>query len=269
MWEEGQGSPECRAGWVGNSPQSPHPPSLGSNQSGRSTPSKQHLSFKVSKSVWLHFWGFQNLESHNWRDVLSPEWNPNQRPPSPPRCRGNVELLDRSSPPENNEYHFDSFTDQGLSVLYLQMGHRLLDPAPELVQKLTIVALGRMLHDVVDQVEQHQLLLDPYLKGNIVSEFLLLDFTFLMTFIQHLAILYADLLFLMHHPEKPCMDSWVSFKLTRIFMNFSSSNLSFSPALILRRSATAPPQHLASGRQDWLFCHFTPYQASQMSPTAL
>ena len=58
--------------------------------------------------------------------------------------------------------------------MYLQMGHRLLDPAPELVQKLTIVALGRMLHDVVDQVEQHQLLLDPYLKGNIVSEFLLL-----------------------------------------------------------------------------------------------
>ena len=93
------------------------------------------------------------------------------------------------------------------SVMYLQMGHRLLDPAPELVQKLTIVALGRMLHDVVDQVEQHQLLLDPYLKGNIVSEFLLLNFTFLMTFIQHLAILYADLLFLMHHPEKPCMDS--------------------------------------------------------------
>ena len=91
--------------------------------------------------------------------------------------------------------------------MYLQMGHRLLDPAPELVQKLTIVALGRMLHDVIDQVEQHQLLLDPYLKGNIISDFLLLNFTFLMTFIQHLAILYADLLFLMHHPEKPCMDS--------------------------------------------------------------
>ena len=259
MWEQGQGSPECRAGWVGNSPQSPHPPSLGSNQSGRSTPSKQHFSFKVSNRF-----SCISEDSKIWKVTIDETFF----------HLNEIRIKDLPLLPDV-EATLNFWTDLLLlkltntililsttrvfSVLYLQMGHRLLDPAPELVQKLTIVALGRMLHDVVDQVEQHQLLLDPYLKGNIVSEFLLLNFTFLMTFIQHLAILYADLLFLMHHPEKPCMDSWVSFKLTRIFMNFSSSNLSFSPALILRRSATAPPQHLASGRQDWLICHFTTY----------
>ena len=61
----------------------------------------------------------------------------------------------------------------------------------------------------------------------------------------------------MHHPEKPCIDSWVSFRLTRIFMNFSSSNLSFSPPLIFMLSDIAPPQHLASELQDLIFCDLT------------
>ena len=74
----------------------------------------QLLENNNSQISLVAFLRFPKSGGHNWRDVLSPEWNPNQRPPSPPRCRGNVELLDRSSPPENSKYHFDSFNDQGL-----------------------------------------------------------------------------------------------------------------------------------------------------------
>ena len=49
---------------------------------------------------------------------------------------------------------------------------------------------------------------------------------FLITLSQHLAILYADFLFLRHHPDRDWMASWVSFRLTKSRMNWDSSNFS-------------------------------------------
>ena len=48
----------------------------------------------------------------------------------------------------------------------------------------------------------------------------------MLTLSQHLAILWADFLFLRHHPERDWMASWVSLRLTRSRRNWDSSNFS-------------------------------------------
>ena len=64
-------------------------------------------------SQLLKIWGstppklimIYNLETVK-KSFLPPEWNPSQRPPSPPRCRGSVEPLVQSSPPVDEAFRF-------------------------------------------------------------------------------------------------------------------------------------------------------------------
>ena len=54
-----------------------------------------------------------------------------------------------------------------MSRIYLEVRHGFLDPTPKLVKKFAIIALGGVLHDVVHQVKQHQLLLYPHLETDV------------------------------------------------------------------------------------------------------
>ena len=78
---------------------------------------------------------------------------------------------------------------------------------------------------------------------------------FFVTLTQHLAILYADFLFLIHQADRDWIASCVSRKCTSSFMNLTSSNDSFEFELILSLHFTQCQNSKMENQKSLSFFH--------------
>ena len=88
--------------------------------------------------------------------------------------------------------------------------------------------------ETVNFYQKEHMVHKKYVKICIANNYFFETFLpFFVTLTQHLAILYADFLFLIHQADRDWIASCVSRKCTSSFMNLTSSNDSFEFELIL------------------------------------